>query len=43
VEVTLSENAGAIDTIVQMTLASPATEIKPIATPVNPKAVFERQ
>ena len=43
VEVTLSGNASAIDTIVQMTLASPAAEIKPIATPVTPKEVLAIQ
>jgi alpha-L-fucosidase len=43
VEVTLNGNANALDTIIQMTLASPATEIKPIATPITPKAVLARQ
>jgi alpha-L-fucosidase len=43
VEVTLSGNASAIDTIIQMTIESPAAEIKPIATPVTPKAVLASQ
>jgi alpha-L-fucosidase len=38
VEVTLPASPGAIDTIVEMSLASPASEIKTIATPVAPKA-----
>jgi alpha-L-fucosidase len=40
VEVTLSGNASAIDTIIQMTLESPAAEIKPIPTPVTSKAAI---
>jgi hypothetical protein len=43
VEVALSGNVSAIDTIIQMTLESPAAEIKPIPTPVTPKAVLARQ
>jgi len=42
VEVALGANANAVDTIIAMTLDSPAAEIKPIATPVTPKAVAER-
>ncbi|MGA3263105.1 MAG: alpha-L-fucosidase [Terracidiphilus sp.] len=42
VEVTLGTNASAIDTIIEMTLASPAAEIKPIPTPVTPKAATGR-
>jgi alpha-L-fucosidase len=38
VEVTLEGNASAIDTIVVMTLDSPAAEIKTIVTPVAAKA-----
>ena len=34
VEITLNGNADAVDTIVALTLASPAAEIKTIATPV---------
>jgi hypothetical protein len=43
VEITLSGNAGAIDNILQMTIESPAADIKPIPTPVTPKAVLARQ
>jgi alpha-L-fucosidase len=38
VEVTLGKNASEIDTIVEIALASPAAEIKPIPTPVTPQA-----
>jgi len=38
VEVTLGGGAAGIDTIVEMTLASPAAEIKTIATPVTARA-----
>ena len=37
VEITLNGNADAVDTIIALTLASPAAEIKPIATPVTGK------
>jgi hypothetical protein len=36
VDVTLSENSDAIDTIVVLTLDSPAAAISPIITPVKP-------
>jgi hypothetical protein len=39
VKVTLSGNASSIDTIIQMTLASPAAEIKLISIPVSPKSL----
>jgi alpha-L-fucosidase len=35
VEITLNGNADAVDTIIALTLASPAVEIAPIATPVT--------
>jgi alpha-L-fucosidase len=37
VDVTLSENPDAVDTIVALSLASPAVEIKPITTPIDGK------
>jgi alpha-L-fucosidase len=37
VEITLNGNADTVDTIVALTLASPAVEIKPITTPVTGK------
>jgi hypothetical protein len=37
VEITLNGNGEALDTIIALTLASPASEIKPIATPVTRK------
>ncbi|MGD0788967.1 MAG: alpha-L-fucosidase [Terracidiphilus sp.] len=42
VEIALSGNASPIDTIVEVTLASPAVEITPIPTPVAPKAAAGR-
>ena len=39
VEVTLPANPSAVDTIVEMTLESPAAEIKTIPTPAAPKPV----
>jgi hypothetical protein len=36
VDVTLSENSDAIDTIVVLTLDSPAAAISPVITPVKP-------
>jgi alpha-L-fucosidase len=39
VEITLNGNADAVDTIVALTLASPAAEIAPIATPVGGNGV----
>jgi alpha-L-fucosidase len=36
-EITLNENTDAVDTIIALTLASPAAEIKPITTPVTGK------
>jgi hypothetical protein len=37
VEITLNGNTDAVDTIIALTLASPAAEIKPITTPVTDK------
>ena len=37
VEITLNANTDAVDTIIVLTLASPAAEIKPITTPVTGK------
>jgi len=37
VKITLNGNADTVDTIIELTLASPAIEIKPIATPVTGK------
>jgi alpha-L-fucosidase len=37
VEITLNRNADTVDTIIVLTLASPAAEIKPITTPVTGK------
>jgi alpha-L-fucosidase len=37
VEITMNGNADAVDTIIALTLASPAVEIKPITTPVISK------
>jgi alpha-L-fucosidase len=37
VEITLNGNTDAVDTIIALTLASPAAEIKPITTPVTGK------
>jgi alpha-L-fucosidase len=42
VEVTLPVNPSAIDTIVEMTLESPAAEIKTIPTPAAPKPATEK-
>jgi alpha-L-fucosidase len=39
VEITLNGNADAVDTIVALTLASPAAEIAPISTPVSGNGV----
>jgi alpha-L-fucosidase len=39
VEITLNGNADAVDTIIALTLASPAVEIAPIATPVTGNGV----
>jgi len=42
VEVTLGKNPSEIDTILEIALASPAAEIKPIPTPVTPRAENKR-
>jgi alpha-L-fucosidase len=42
VEIALGANANSVDTIIEVALDSPAAEIKPIPTPVTPKAAVER-
>ena len=43
VEVALSKAPDAVDTIIEITLESPAAGIKPIPTPVTPKAAAGKQ
>jgi alpha-L-fucosidase len=43
VEVTLGKASDGIDTIIEITLESPASEIKPIPTPLKPKAAAGKQ
>jgi hypothetical protein len=43
VEVALGKAPDAVDTIIEITLDSPAAGIKPIPTPVTPKAAAGKQ